>query len=304
MRRLDRPLTPLLCVLSLLVCACERQVPTQAPVPDDPARRIVTLAPHLAELVFASGAGELLVGVSAYSDFPNAVSDIPRVGDAFLVDQERLALLEPDLILAWHSGTPASTVEELRRQGYRVEEIHTQRLADIATALREVGRLTGQVDRGRDVARSFEQQIAELASQHAGSDSVRVFYQVSERPLYTVSGAHFVSELIELCGGENVFSDLGELAPMVSEEAVLARDPEAFLAGGAVDGSDPETFTAWRRWEELAANRYDNFFIVDANTIARPTPRLVQAGEQICERLQDSRINRRTASEAMTSSAR
>lgn len=299
-----RPRYLLLCVLLFLACACQRENLAAVPASGKPAARIVTLAPHLAELVDSIGAGDRIVGVSAHTDFSEGITDLPQVGDAFLVDQERLALLEPDLILAWQSGTPASTVEELRRRGYRVEVIRTQRLADVAAALLEVGRLTGEVEQSRAAARAFEQELGAIGRRYAASERVRVFYQVSERPLYTVSGAHFVSELIDLCGGRNVFSDLNDLAPMVSEEAVLARDPEMFLAGGTPGGTDHDPFAVWRRWDAMAANRYDNFFVVDANTLARPTTRLVEAGKQICERLQRGRINRRAVNEDMTSAAR
>jgi len=257
--------------------------------------RIVTLAPHLAELVHAAGAGSSLVGVSAYSDYPQTVSDLPQVGDAFAVDQERLALLKPDLVLAWASGTPLRNVEELRKRGYRVEIVATQRLADIAAALRQIGALAGRPEQAGRRAERFSESLAELREEHADKAAIRVFYQISTRPLYTASGEHYVSELIDLCGGQNVFADLGALAPLVSEEAVLARNPEVFIAGSAsVADNRDELFGQWRRWPELAANRYDNFFTLNADRLTRATPRIVEAGQELCDRLQAAR-DRRTA---------
>lgn len=255
--------------------------------------RLVTLSPHLAELVVTAGALDKLVGVSAYSDFPEDVRALPRVGDAFLVDLEALALLEPDVVLAWESGTPASTVENLRQQGHRVEVLRTQRLADVATALETIGRLTGTEASADAAARRFVADIDRLGQAFDHRADVRVFYQISTRPVYTVNEAHFVSELITLCGGENIFSDLDELAPLVSEESVLARDPEAIIAGGVpgdTAGDDP--FSEWRRWETLAANRYGNFFTIDADLLARATTRLVHAGRSICEALDAARVRR------------
>ncbi|MDZ7642790.1 MAG: helical backbone metal receptor [Woeseiaceae bacterium] len=224
-----------------------------------PAERVVTLAPHLAELAFAAGAGSSLVGVSAHTDYPEAARSLPVVGDAFMLDQERLALLRPDLLLAWQSGTPAHVVDALRGRGYRVVVIRTRGLPDVATALRRIGALTGQAAAAGRAAARYEQELLELRNQWRDAAPIRVFYQVSQRPLYTVNGEHYVSELIGLCGGRNVFADLGELAPLVAEEAVLGRDPEVLLAA-AVPGSEP--FTVWERWPALSANRYGNRFLV------------------------------------------
>nr|MDJ0919106.1 helical backbone metal receptor [Woeseiaceae bacterium] len=142
--------------------------------------RIVTLAPHLAELVFAVGAGDSIVGVSAYSDFPAQVASIPVVSDAFTVDQEQLALVKPDLLLAWESGMPASTVEELRALGHRVEVIRTRGLDDIASALRRIGRLTGRAANGDEEAKRFESALAALRDANGDKRRLDVFYQVSE----------------------------------------------------------------------------------------------------------------------------
>lgn len=251
-----------------------------------PATRIVALAPHLAELVFATGAGETLVGTSAYTDHPPAAATLPVVSDAFTVDQERLALLEPDLVLAWRSGTPARLVDELRRQGYRVAEIETRGLADIAAALERIGELTGSEAAASRAAAAFSDRLAGLRAAHASVATVSVFYQVSSRPLYTVSDAHYIGEIIELCGGRNVFAGLSELAPAVDVEAVVHRDPDVLLAG-SVDGSLP--FDDWSRFPDLAANRYGNRFVVDADAIGRPSLRLVDAARAVCDRLDEAR---------------
>ncbi len=253
------------------------------------AHRIVTLSPHLAELVFAVGAGERLVGVSAYTDFPGEAARLPVVGDAFNLDQERLALLQPDLLLAWDTGTPAHVVDELRSRGYRVEVVTTTALADIAAALRKIGALTGEADRAAAAAAQFTAGIESIAASSAGAARVSVFYQVDARPLYTINGSHFVGQLIELCGGSNIFADLDGLAPLVSVEAVLERNPEVMLA--STDAGD-RAFDEWDRWPDLAANRYGNRFLMPANDIGRPTPRILRGARAVCEALDQGRQNR------------
>lgn len=258
----------------------------EAQTPGRSSPRLVTLAPHLAELVFAVGAGELLVGVTAYTDYPEAAAALPGVGDAFAVDQERLAVLEPDLLLAWDSGTAAHVVDELRRQGYRVEVIETRGVDDVALALLRIGRLTGREAEAEVAAARFRRTMRSLASQYRQATPISAFYQVSSRPLYTVNGDHYVSDLIEICGGRNVFDDLDSLAPLVDVEAVLARDPEVMLAS---DDAEPDAFDVWHRWPTLAASRHGNFFRLPANEIGRATPRLAQAGERLCEVLERAR---------------
>ena len=265
--------------------------------PDAPRRtadaghstRIVTLAPNLAELVFTAGAGDALVGVSAYSDYPPAVTALPLVGDAFTIDQERLALLRPDLLLAWESGTPAHVVDELRHAGYTVEVVRTRSLDDIAAALLRIGTLAGTQQQALEVEAEFSAALRELGDAYGDAEPIRVFYQVSSRPLYTVGREHFASELIALCGGRNVFADLDELAPAIDVEAVIDRDPEVMLAG---DDAGNGAFSEWDRWPAIPANRYGNRFLLPSDELSRPTTRILVAGVAICDALQTARQRR------------
>jgi len=284
----------LLIAALLILLACNS---SEAPRAVDSAShsRIVTLAPNLGELMFAAGAGEYLVGVSAYSNYPPEVTALPVVGDAFTIDQELLALLRPDLLLAWQSGTPAHIVDELRRAGYVVETVRTQNLSDISAALRQIGELTGREDNATRVADEFDDGLRRLQEQYAGSERIRVFYQVSKRPLYTVSGGHFVSELISLCGGQNVFADVEDLAPGVDVEAVIDRDPEVMLAA---EDAGADAFREWDRWPNVASNRYGNRFLLPGDEISRPTPRVLAAGAAICDALQTARERRANAGSA------
>lgn len=252
--------------------------------------RVVTLAPHLTELMFAIGAEGLLVGVSEFSNYPPAAQDLPRIGNAFRVDQEALALVAPDLVLAWDGGTPQHVITELGERGFTVRVIQSGGLDDVAAALHQLGALVGHVAEADEAARTFDQQLGAMREQYGDRPPIRVFYQVSLRPLYTVNGRHYISELIELCGGNNIFADLDDLAPLVGVEAVIDRDPEVLLA--AVSGEESNEFSEWLRWESLAANRFANHFTVPGDLIARPTPRLLEAGAKVCAALDRGRQNR------------
>ena len=277
----------------LLAAACLVLAAACGPAPGKPppaadgaseSPRIVTLAPHLAELVFAAGAGDRLVGVSAYTDYPDAAAALPLVGDAFTVDQERLRLLAPDVVLAWQSGMPAHRIAELETAGFEVVPLTTASLADISAALLAIGELAGTADVAAAEVERFEAGLRELAAEYSERRPIRVFYQISSRPLYTISGEHFLSELIALCGGRNVFADLNELAPAVDVEAVLARRPEAIVGSGG-----GEAFDVWRRFETLPAVRDGNLLAVDAVHLARASTRLHDAGRRLCAVIDEAR---------------
>ncbi len=270
---------------ALLLAACQ---PSPDPVATDPstasALRIVTLAPHLAEMVFAVGAGDSLVGVSAWSDYPEAVTQIPLVGDAFAVDHEQLALLKPDLLLVWESGMPASTVQQLRERGYRVEVIRTRGLGDIESAIRQVGELAGQRSRANGLATEFREQLDALRADNLGKTRLRVFFQISQRPLYTVNQEHYLSEILDLCGGDNVFAELPELAPSVDVEAVIARRPDVLLTGG-----DVQSLKDWYSRPSVPAVENGQLYALPADEAGRPGPRVLVAAKAACESLDKAR---------------
>lgn len=257
-----------------------------------PPARIVSLAPHITELVFAAGAGDLLVGVSEYSDYPAAAQNLPRVGDGFRVDLEQVAALEPDVVIAWASGNPRTAVAQLRRLGIPVMVLETRELKDIATQIELIGQLAGREEQADETATDFREQLAVLRARYAGRTPVRVFYQVDDRPLFTVNGRHSISEVIELCGGENIFAELDTLAPNVSHEAVLQRDPQAIIGSGAEHDEDAiASMMRWLAWKDLAAARYTNLFLVEGDFISRATPRILIGAREICKDLDEARAN-------------
>lgn len=259
----------------------------QAPLP---AHRIVTLAPHLAEMVHAAGAGERLVGTVAYSDHPPGVAALPVVGDAFRVDLERLAAMRPDLVLAWLGGNPANVIDEVERLGLPVVALHAGSLDDIGRHLRLIGRVGGTAPDADAAAAVYEARLRALRERYADRPPVRVFYQVSERPLYTIGGRHAISDAISLCGGVNVFVGLHALAPAVGTESVLAAEPEVIVGGiHPPPGDDPGELSGWQRWSRLPAVQGGHLYQLDATLMGRPTPRLLDGVEALCDRIDRAR---------------
>lgn len=253
-----------------------------------PAQRIISLAPSLTELAFAAGAGDALVGVVEYSDFPEAATHIPVIGRFDHFDLELILALEPDIVLAWQTGNPRTTIEALKRLGIDVYIAEPKTLASIPEQLRRIGRLAGTEIAAENSALNFEQRLAELAARYRDLSPVRVFYQVWDRPLMTVGGAELTHDLIQLCGGENVFGELNALAPKVNLEAILLRDPEIIIASG-IDERRPPWLDSWSEWPTISAVKNEQLTFVDPDLTQRHSPRVLQGAEIICQKIEQAR---------------
>jgi iron complex transport system substrate-binding protein len=270
---------------------------------DGPARRVVTLAPSLTELVHAVGAGAALVGVDRASNFPEAVASLPRVGDHARVDVERIVALRPDLVLAWRHGNPSRELAQLEALGLPLFHLEPRRLADVPRALERLGALVGRDEAGRAAAQKMRADLAALRERHAGRAPVDVFYQAWREPLLTLNGDHLVSDVIDLCGGRNLFAGLPQLVPRLSVEAVIAARPEAILttrpqqADGEGMRREPRAadFSGWRGFTSMPAVARGWMFTLPADTIARQGPRIVQGARAVCEALQVVRDERASA---------
>jgi iron complex transport system substrate-binding protein len=251
-----------------------------------PAQRIVSLAPHLTELAFTAGAGDRIVATVEYSNHPDAARKLPRIGNAFRVDLERLVALRPDAVLVWESGTPAPTIERVRALRLPVVSFQTHRLEHVATVLREIGRLAGTSESAQRAASDYERNIRVLRDRYRDRTPIRVFIEIDDRPLYTVNGQQIMSEIVELCGGRNVFADLSELAPAIGIEAVIAANPQAIIS---TDDTVPDAAAAWSRWRHIEAVRTGNIYTLRSDDIARATTRLTVAAEAVCRTLDTAR---------------
>mgnify|MGYP000479890345 CR=1 FL=1 len=258
---------------------------------EQPAKRIVALSPGATELLFAAGAGERVVAAVDHSDYPPEAAALPSVGSHERLDLERLVALQPDLVVAWASGNPVEQVARLERLGLPVFYIEPRDVEEIAKALERLAQLAGSEERGQRAAGRFRREIAALAARHADTSPVSVFYQVWDAPLMTVNDAHWISRMIALCGGVNVFGELSRLVPRIDDEAVLAADPEVIVAGGRGEGKRG-WLAAWQRFPELTAVTRDNLFWVPPSLLQRPTPRLAQGARQLCQRLEMARERR------------
>ena len=251
------------------------------------AERVVALSPHLAELACAVDACDQLVGVVAWSDFPERVKQLPQVGDAYAVSVEQVVGLRPTVVLAWDGGTPRETIERLRGLKLRVETVAIRSVDEVAAGLRQVGAWLGTAVAAESAAQAYAARLAALRAAHAQDPVVRVFYQIETNPAYTVNRDSPISQAIGLCGGRNVFADLPMLAAAVNREAVVARDPQVVIYTRQDDVAAIRRY--WQRGPGVAASRAGALFAVDGNLLDRATPRLLDGVEQLCAALSAGR---------------
>ncbi len=255
------------------------------------ARRIVSLAPHVTETLFDVGAGSFIVGTVDASDYPEAAKRIPRIGDYSALDLERIAALKPDLIVSWLHGNSERQLAQIQALGIPVYHSEPRTLAAISKSLLDMGRLAGTGRVARRAAAAYEARLAGLRAKYAHRSVVSVFYQAWRNPLMTVNGRQIISDAIRLCGGRNVFANASELVPSVDPEAVVAVDPDAIVT--AAPEEDRGVLEDWRRFPSLRAVRDANLLVVNTETLARQSPRILDGAEMLCERLDRARARRR-----------
>ena len=290
--------TALLAAIGVALVACAARA--EVAVTDDlgervvlaqPARRIVSLAPHVTELLFAAGAGAQVVGTVEYSDFPPEAKTIRRVGGYSRLDFEAILALKPDLAVGWASGNGLDTLQRLRELGVPVFASQPGTLPELGATIEKLGVLAGTPAAARQSAADFRARLAALRARYAGRDEVSVFYAIWNRPPITVNDAHLISDVIRLCGGRNVFGRLRALAPAINEEDVVRADPEAIVASGIGD-EPPEWLDDWKRWPRLTAVARGNLYVVPPQLIQRATPRVLDGAERLCAALDDARRKR------------
>ena len=266
--------------------------------PKSHPKRIITLAPHLSELVDAAGGSDRLVSVSAFSNLPESVKQLPITSDARSIDLEKMKSLRPDLIIYWRGGTSESQIQSIKKtfnKDVQFIAVEPKKLMDIATDIEKIGKALGTEQIAKKNADALRSKIAELnTKQQSGNQKniskrkVRVFYQVWAQPLMTLNKDHIISDIIQLCGGEQLFANEKVLVPTVSREAVIKANPEIIFT--AVDNQKMASdWSMWTSFPQLAATKNKAFIDLDGDIISRPSPRIMQGAQKICAEINQLR---------------
>ena len=281
----------LFCALAVLAAGA---APAAVSVIDDsgqrvtlaaPARRIISMSPHVTELLFAAGGGARVVGAMNFSDYPEAARSIPLVGSSSQIDMEKVLALKPDLMIVWQSGNTARQLEQLRQLGIPMFYSEPVKFEQVADSLTRLGQLMGTEAVAGPAAAQFRSRIAALGARYSQRPPVRVFYQIWDKPLYTLNGSQIVSDAIRLCGGVNIFAQLAVKAPQVGVEAVLQENPEAIFAGDAHDAPDGGA-VMWKPYKSLLAVQRGNLFPAGGDILTRAGPRVADGAAALCEKLE------------------
>ncbi len=246
-----------------------------------PAKRIVSLAPNITEVLFHVGAGEQIVGADEYSNYPQAAKEIQRVSNYAAANYELILSLKPDLVIAWQSGNGDKIINPLRKLGIPVFVIETGEIERVPNLFRRFGKLSGQDKIAEQRALQFTERLKKLRTANAKKSPVRTFYQIWDEPLITLNGKHMVSSVIELCGGVNIFADAIPLVPYVNIESVVAADPQVIIAGGSQD-EQPHWFKSWQKWSGISAVIKSQIYLIPADLMQRHSVRILDGAEMMC----------------------
>jgi iron complex transport system substrate-binding protein len=249
---------------------------------EQPAQRIISLAPNITEVLFHIGAGEQIVGADEYSNYPEQAKQIMRVNNHAAANYELILSLQPDVVIAWQSGNGDKIINRIRQLGIPIFVIETRSLEDIPNLFARFGALSGHVENAELKAQSFSLRLSLLREQNSAKSEVRTFYQIWDEPLITLNGKHMVSSVIELCGGRNIFADAIPLVPYVNIESIVAADPQVIIAGGSKE-EKPYWFDSWRKWEQISAVRDRHVYLIPADLMQRHSVRILDGAELMCD---------------------
>lgn len=258
---------------------------------DQPAERIIALAPHIVENVYSAGAGDFLVARVRYADFPPEVMTLPLVGGHHSYNLEAITKLKPDLILAWKTGVSEQFIHQIKRLGVPIYFDEPSKLEQVAKSIRDIGILTGREEAAEKTISDYQNKLSVLKDKHSDLAIVDVFYQVWDDPLYTINGKQIISDVLRLCGGYNIFSEAPIKAPIVTLESIISRNPEVIMTGNGKHNSQT-VLEKWGKWQNLLAVKSNNLFEVDPDIVTRHTVRLLQGAEVVCDKLQIARDRR------------
>ena len=253
-----------------------------------PPARIASLAPGATEMLFAAGAGPRIIATAQFSSEPAAALRIERVGDSQAVDLERLVALAPDVIVVWPGGNSAAQIATLERLHLRIYRQRVARLADLPPSLERLGILAGTTRIAHLAAEELRGRLERLSLRYRGQRELPVLLQIWDHPLYTVGGAHMMSDALRYCAARNVFADLAGASPTITEEAVIARDPEVIVAA-AMPGAAATWLARWRHFPSIAAVRRGNLIAFEDQRFTRLGPSVLLATEELCGTLERAR---------------
>lgn len=246
------------------------------------AQRIISLSPNTTEILFHIGAGEKIVGADEYSNYPQAANKIVRVNNHAAANYELILSLKPDVVIAWQSGNGEKIISRIRELNIPVFVVETSSLEDIPNLYRRLGQLSGRDSQANIQAENFSKRLNQLRKTFSSRKDIRLFYQIWNEPLMTLNGDHMVTDMIELCGGVNVFANAAALVPYVNIESVVAANPDIIISGGN-NKTDLLDSGFWRKWTGISAVKHQHLYAIPSDLLQRHSDRILEGTGLLCE---------------------
>jgi vitamin B12 transport system substrate-binding protein len=251
-------------------------------------QRIIALAPHLVESLYAIGAGDQIIGTTAHADYPKAANDILRIGNYARLQIEKIIQLKPDLIIAWKTGNPTDDLARLEKYQLKVVYSHPQTLEDVANELIMLGKLTGREEAANKVAEQYLSQLQKIKLTYADKPKISVFYELWSRPLRTVANQAWPQQQLELCGATNPFAKATDDYPSVGLEQVLVTLPQVVVQPTQHSADSPDGLN-WPQWPHIPAAKNNFIFHPNADKVHRMTTRMLDEVVILCEQIDTAR---------------
>ena len=252
--------------------------------------RIVSTAPSNTEVLFAIGAGPQVVGVTTYCNYPPEAGKCDKVGGFTpkSISIERIVSLRPDLVLTT-GRLQQSLSEELRKLEYPTLSYDAKNLEDVIGNIRSIGQACGRSKEADALASELHQRLLRVQERYAtltAVDRPRVLLLLSEDMLMTAGPKTFAGQMLELAGGRNVFADVGQQFPRVSEEEIIKRNPSAVVLWAMGNGAPPKNQLGKRPgWDQIDAFRNQRILAIDDDLLSRAGPRLFDGLEKMADLL-------------------
>ncbi len=242
--------------------------------------RAVSLAPNLTEIAFAVGAGDRLVGVTSYCNYPAEAQKIQKIGDTINPNIENIIALKPQIVLVSTASQIETFMKTLDEQNIAVFITNPNSLEDIYKTIYQIGDIFGANEKALQVVDELKRRVADVEAKTATAKTAKVFLQISKEPLFTIGKESFLTDLIRRAGGVSVTANVETAYPKISKETALALNPAAIILSDSEDNREPNDV-----FVNSAAVKNGKVFRINADLLSRPAPRIVDALEQIANDL-------------------
>lgn len=244
------------------------------------AKRIISLAPSITEILFALGLNEEIAAVTAFCDYPEAALNKPKIGGFINPSIEKIVSLKPDLIIAIRDGNRWETIHRLNELGFPVYVVDPKNFDGVMRTIRNIGEIVEKPGASVRIIRNMVTRKENILNLTQSLSKPRVFFQVGDAPIITVGRGTLANDLIRLAGGENISEDEPVNYPLYSIETVMLKAPEVIIISSMESKRDcMSLIKKWQDWKNIPAIKRKSIYVIDSNLVDRPTPRIIEGLE-------------------------